>query len=139
MHLPNGYFRLYIKKICSFALIYTVMYQYKATILRVVDGDTVDVSIDLGFGVIQKTRIRVIAENNDYFDTPETWRPKTEAERKHGEEAKAKAIELLEGKTVILDSVKKGKYRYVGKITLENGEDYGDTMINEGFQKRDGY
>lgn len=43
------------------------------------------------------------------------------------------------GKTVILDSVKTGKFNYVGKIKLENNVDYGDLMINEGFLKRDEY
>ena len=39
------------------------MYEYKSKILRVVDGDTVDVDIDLGFGVwMHKERVR----NNGY-------------------------------------------------------------------------
>ena len=37
------------------------MHTYKCTILRVVDGDTVDVDIDLGFGVwMRKERIRIL-------------------------------------------------------------------------------
>lgn len=115
------------------------MYQYKAKIIRIVDGDTVEATIDLGFDIKITKKIRVIAESHDYFDTPETWRPKSEAERAHGELANARAVELLENKEVILDSVKDGKYRYVAKIKLENGTDYGDLMINEGFQKKDSY
>ena len=37
------------------------MYEYKAKVLRVVDGDTVDVDIDLGFGVwMHKERVRMM-------------------------------------------------------------------------------
>ena len=43
------------------------MYKYKAKIIRVVDGDTVDVDIDLGFGVwLNNQRIRLYG-----IDTPE--------------------------------------------------------------------
>ena len=44
------------------------MYEYRAKILRVVDGDTVDVDIDLGFGVwMHKERVRMMG-----IDTPES-------------------------------------------------------------------
>ena len=37
------------------------MYQYKSKILRVIDGDTVDVDIDLGFGIwLRKERVRIM-------------------------------------------------------------------------------
>ena len=43
------------------------MYEYRATIIKVVDGDTVDVDIDLGFGIIMKDeRVRIMG-----IDTPE--------------------------------------------------------------------
>ena len=44
------------------------MYEYKAKVLRVVDGDTVDVDIDLGFGVwMHRERVRMMG-----IDTPES-------------------------------------------------------------------
>ena len=44
------------------------MYEYRCKILRVIDGDTVDVDIDLGFGVwMLKERVRLFG-----FDTPES-------------------------------------------------------------------
>ncbi len=44
------------------------MYEYKAVVTRVVDGDTVDVDIDLGFNVwLKKQRIRLYG-----LDTPES-------------------------------------------------------------------
>jgi len=114
-------------------------YTYYVKVERVVDGDTIDAKVFMGFGLTQLIRFRLIAENHDYFDTPESWRPKTEAEREHGEAATARAKELLEGKTFLIKSIKRGKYRYVCKIVLEDGSDYGDNMINEGFLKRDSY
>ena len=44
------------------------MYEYKCAIVRVVDGDTVDVDIDLGFGIIMADeRVRIMG-----IDTPES-------------------------------------------------------------------
>ena len=44
------------------------MYEYRCKVLRVVDGDTVDVDIDLGFGVwMHKERVRIMG-----IDTPES-------------------------------------------------------------------
>ena len=37
------------------------MYEYKATVIKVIDGDTVDVDIDLGFGIVLKDeRVRIM-------------------------------------------------------------------------------
>ena len=60
------------------------MYEYKATIVRVVDGDTVDVDIDLGFDVwLRSQRIRLFG-----VDTPEC-RTRNKATKAHGLLAKA--------------------------------------------------
>ena len=59
------------------------MYQYNCRIVRVVDGDTVDVDIDLGFDVwLKKQRIRLYG-----VDTPES-RTRDLEEKKHGLMAK---------------------------------------------------
>ena len=44
------------------------MYQYKATVLNVVDGDTIDLNIDLGFHIMVEKRVRLA-----YIDTPERF------------------------------------------------------------------
>ena len=63
------------------------MYEYRATLLKIVDGDTVDVSIDLGFGVVlSNQRIRLYG-----IDTPES-RTRDLEEKKCGKLA-AKYIE----------------------------------------------
>lgn len=59
------------------------MYEYKCKILRVVDGDTVDVDIDLGFGVwLHRERVRIAG-----IDTPES-RTKDRVEKLFGLAAK---------------------------------------------------
>ena len=43
------------------------MYEYKAIVRRVVDGDTMDVTLDLGFDILYNNRIRLVG-----IDTPES-------------------------------------------------------------------
>ena len=60
------------------------MYEYRVKIVRVVDGDTVDVDIDLGFGVwLKKQRVRLYG-----IDTPES-RTRDLVEKKFGKMAGA--------------------------------------------------
>ena len=59
------------------------MHEYSCVITRVVDGDTVDVDIDLGFGIwIHKERVRLYG-----IDTPES-RTRDLVEKKYGFAAK---------------------------------------------------
>lgn len=107
------------------------MYEYKAIITRVVDGDTFDAIIDLGFTVSVKQRLRL-----KDVDTPETWRPKTSAEAEHGARATEFVKEQMEGKQVVLTSVKAAVYsRYEAYITLPDGSDLGTLLIENGFEK----
>ncbi|MCK4978669.1 MAG: thermonuclease family protein [Anaerolineales bacterium] len=110
------------------------MYQYKAEIIRVLDGDTMEMKIDLGFYIFTQQNIRILD-----IDTPETWRPSCGAEKEHGEAATKRAKELLEGETITLISAKKGKYRFVGTIILPDGRDYATIMKEEGFEKKESY
>jgi len=72
------------------------MYEYRATIVKIVDGDTVDVDIDLGFNVVLKDeRVRIAG-----IDTPES-RTRDLEEKKFGLAAKARVKQLL-GKTCVL-------------------------------------
>ena len=67
------------------------MWTYRAKVVRVIDGDTVDVDIDLGFGIWQKNeRVRIMG-----IDTPES-RTRDLEEKAKGLEAKARLIELLD-------------------------------------------
>lgn len=93
------------------------MYQYKCEIKRVVDGDTVDVDIDLGFGVwLSNQRIRILG-----IDAPET-RTRDLEEKARGLEAKAYVENLLpEGSIQVLHTTqfKKGKFgRILGDFQI---------------------
>ena len=72
------------------------MYEYKVEVLRVVDGDTVDVNIDLGFGIwMRKERVRLYG-----IDTPES-RTRDKTEKVFGLAAKKRLKELLGKKCVL--------------------------------------
>ena len=82
------------------------MYEYNCKINRVVDGDTVDVDIDLGFGIwMRGERVRVMG-----IDTPES-RTRDKVEKVFGLAAKKRLKELLSG-TVTLKTVKDGKGKF---------------------------
>ena len=87
------------------------MYEYACKIIRVIDGDTADVDIDLGFGVwLKKQRIRFYG-----IDTPES-RTRDLEEKKYGLAAKAFVKDyLLLGSTQTLITVKDGVGKY-GRI-----------------------
>jgi len=111
-------------------------YKYKGKVLRVVDADTVDAELELGFGITMTQRFRI-----DSFDAPETWRPRNEAEKIHGKEATQRAIQLLaEEELIFVTSKTAGIYgRYGAQIFLKDGRDYAEVMIQEGFEKKNEY
>jgi len=120
------------------------MYTYKAKIVRVVDADTIDMMVDVGFTIKVNQRFRIARLGGGYtFDAPETHRPKSNAERDHGVRASCRSRELLPiGSTVTVTTYndKAGIYgRYSASIELPNGVDYASLMIAEGFRKRDKY
>lgn len=98
-----------------------------AKVVKVVDGDTVTVEID---GV--RETIRIIGIN-----TPETVDPRKPVEC-FGQEASARAHELLDNQTVALEAEEtqgeRDKYdRLLRYIFLSNGSDFGKQMISEGY------
>jgi|TARA_R110002012_G_scaffold320581_1_gene544605 micrococcal nuclease len=106
------------------------MYEYKATVHRIIDGDTVDVTIDLGFEMTTKQRIRLYGIN-----TPET-RTRDLEEKKRGKASKARLLELINtgDRQIILQTLKRGKYgRILGKLLHpETRENYNRTLLKEG-------
>jgi len=91
------------------------MYDYKISPLRVIDGDTIDAEIDLGFDVKIKKRIRFMGIN-----TPES-RTRDLEEKAKGLAAKDRVKQLLDGcKNVTLKSHGVGKFgRCLGEIMLD--------------------
>ena len=81
------------------------MFDYRCTVSRVVDGDTIDVQIDLGFSVLHRARVRMLG-----IDTPES-RTRNKEEKVMGLAAKARLKELLKGNKIEIEcSKEKGKF-----------------------------
>jgi|TARA_R100001460_G_scaffold63380_1_gene103599 micrococcal nuclease len=100
---------------------------YQAELDRIVDGDTLDCILDLGFDVkLHKQRVRLHG-----IDTPES-RTRDLAEKKLGLAAKKRLGELCKGKFRV-KSLGKGKYgRILGIPYTEDGEDICQILIKEG-------
>ncbi len=110
------------------------MYEYRVKVLKVIDGDTVDVDIDLGFGMwIHNERVRIMG-----IDTPES-RTSNDIEKKFGLAAKSRLQELL-GETAILKTQidkkgedMKGKFgRILGNFKTEDGRICAKILCEEG-------
>ena len=107
--------------------------EYDVVVVKVVDGDTVDVDIDLGFGVtLRDERVRIMG-----IDTPES-RTRDKVEDLFGEAAKARLKELMsEGAKLITTENKhgedmKGKFgRILGDFKVK-GKLVTDILIEEG-------
>ena len=109
------------------------MYEYKCKITRIVDGDTVDVDIDLGFGVwLKDERVRIMG-----IDTPES-RTADPVEKVFGLASK-KRLEQLLGETGILKTVidkaggdAKGKFGRILGDFLVGDRTVTEILIEEG-------
>jgi micrococcal nuclease len=103
------------------------MYEYKATVVKIVDGDTVDVDIDLGFGIIMTDeRVRIMG-----IDTPES-RTRDKVEKVFGLASKERVKGLLSGDIILKTQIArngedmKGKYgRILGDFII------GDKMLTD--------
>ena len=105
------------------------MYEYRCKIRRVVDGDPVDIDIDLGFGVwLHKERVRIYG-----IDTPES-RTRDKEEKKYGLMAKEFVKQFVKGDSIKLTTQKydaKGKFgRILGDIIVDN-KSLSGSMIQE--------
>jgi len=99
------------------------MFEYAATMLRIIDGDTVDLNVSLGFRIFNKDRFRLIG-----IDTPERGQPGW------AEASVALAGRLPAGTAIIINTERpyKDKYgRWLARIFLE-GEDINLWMIAQG-------
>ena len=104
------------------------MYEYYTKIDKVVDGDTVDVFIDLGFSVWHKERIRLAG-----IDTAEKNTPL-------GKALKQFLVANIEGKTIRLQVSKPDKYgRYLGVAFLKDSSiSINDQLIKANLAKQYG-
>ena len=111
------------------------MYEYDIRVLRVVDGDTIDAQVDLGFKVHHNIRIRLYGIN-----TPEV-RTKDAEEKVRGKAASERVKKLLSNADkIILKSHGIGKFgRCLGELTLitfkdkeDKSHDLTQTLLAEG-------
>jgi micrococcal nuclease len=110
------------------------MYEYKATVINVVDGDTVDVDIDLGFGIeLKDERVRIMG-----IDTPES-RTLDRVEKLFGKLAGERVRELLTGDVILRTQINKsgedmkGKFgRILGDFVVD-GRMLTDILVEEGY------
>ena len=107
------------------------MYEYSFKLDRVIDGDTVDGTIDLGFGIYTHKRIRLLG-----IDAPETRlqskiKDKNQRllEKKAGLRAKAKLKEILDSQEIVINTQldKSGKFgRILGTLLTKES----DSLLN---------
>ena len=111
------------------------MYEYKCKIRKVVDGDTVDIDIDLGFGIwLNDERVRIIG-----IDTPES-RTSDPIEKKFGLAAKERVQHLLGEDATLISKVKgdgneemRGKFgRVLGDFRTSQGDLLTSKLMKEG-------
>ena len=108
--------------------------EYDVTVVKVVDGDTVDVDIDLGFGICLKDeRVRIMG-----IDTPES-RTSDDVEKLFGLAAKNRLYQLLEHNAKLITTEDKsgedmkGKFgRILGDFKAADGRRVTEIMIEEG-------
>jgi len=105
------------------------MYEYKALVTKVYDGDTITVDFDLGFGImLKKQTIRLFGIN-----TPEV----RGIEKADGIISRDALRQRILGKKVIIKTSKdkKGKYgRWLGEVFVED-ENINQWLISEGYAK----
>lgn len=119
---------------------YTPMYQYSCTVKRILDGDTFEGMIDLGFKIYMDKSVRLKG-----FDAPEK-NSKFEAEQVHAQEARAfvekvlpigTKVVLVTAKTAIYDRIEAAVYYIDPKTKAQLS--LRDVLAANGFAKRASY
>jgi len=108
------------------------MYEYKAVVTKVYDGDTITVNIELGFGIFfNKQKLRLA-----YIDAPEV----RGEEREQGLVSRDRVRELIMGKEIKIKTYKdsKGKYgRWIAEVFYGDDEvNLNEQLINEGLAEK---
>jgi micrococcal nuclease len=105
------------------------LYEYRATLLSVVDGDTMHIAIDLGCDVTLNTTVRVLGINAPERSTAEGQAAKAWTIDWFAEHAATGPKALL----VNTQKDKKGKYgRYLGKLTAPDGHVFNEDIVAAG-------
>ncbi|NBB74469.1 MAG: nuclease [Bacteroidetes bacterium] len=113
----------------------TTIYQYRAHVVSVYDGDTLRADVDLGFFTwIRNEQFRLAR-----LDAPEI----RGAERDDGLVARDRLRELVLDRDVVIETEKKGKYgRYIAEVFLEDDStlvNVNDVLLDEGLAQPTDY
>lgn len=117
------------------------LYFYKARCLNVVDGDTVDLEIDLGMKLFIRERVRLYGINSSEIFGVKVGSPEYEA----GMKCKNRVNELLSNKAVWINTLKdkQEKYgRYLAIIFFIDNDQYvnlNDLLVTEGLAVKASY
>ena len=107
------------------------MYTYSAQVTKIIDGDTIEIDLDLGFGVwYRNQRVRL-----NGIDTPES-RTKDKDEKIRGELSKSKLKELVENKNVKITTAidPDDKFgRILGNIETKDGINVNEWLITNNY------
>ena len=112
------------------------MYTYNAKLVRVINGDTLDIEIDLGFDIIIKQRLKLFG-----IDTPDSRSTNTEIKQK-GLDVKQRLMDLLTKEFKVETMLnKRGKYgRILGKVYIVDEKDnevcINELLVDEGLAER---
>lgn len=115
---------------------------WRAVVVRVLDGDTLEVLLDTMGG---RDGYRWWSVRLRGFDAPEVHRPGSDAEREHGFQAAARVRELVWQRPVVIRTYRDSRTyeRYVADVRYwtSGGQvaDLADTLRMEGYGKRDSY
>lgn len=109
------------------------MFTYKAEIVKIVDGDTVDVDIDLGFQCwVRDVRLRL--NRIDAYET-RLYKGVTEEEKAKGMAAKEWLEKLAMEKSdkIVVKTVDRGKYgRWIAELIIDD-ENISDSLVSMGY------
>ena len=110
-------------------MITLIFLAYTATLVRVVDGDTIEMDVQLWPGLTQRVKVRVRG-----IDTPEK-RTRVECERKLGKAATEYTQSVLGGE-IELSGIRLGKYagRVISDVSVD-GEDLAEMLIESGHAR----
>ncbi len=103
----------------------------KGSVIKVLDGDTLEVSIDVWLNQQVETKLRIIG-----IDTPEI-KDKCPSEKKKALEAHSEVVRLINDSEVTIYNIRYGKYagRVIADVKTADGVDLADYMIEKGLAR----
>jgi micrococcal nuclease len=105
--------------------------EYPATVVRVIDGDTVDLTVDVGFSFATKERFRLLGINTP--ERKQETRQAGDAAMQHLNELLAEAADAKGRVMIRTHKNKVDKYgRYLVVILFQDGTSLNDRMVSDG-------